>query len=214
MSNTPKNKIYLLLGIITSVVLYYILLLNDKGTVEQGIIDWGIDMGYTQLFWGVLLIGICLFFIIYPRQQVFTSKMLTKAHTIVFGSVILFVVLGASIFTWITHDQTLNFYHNPLWDFLPVDKFGHLFWSFVITLTVLAVQPRKAYAVILWCAFALYELFEIVVIYNFGETEFDKDVVNVFASEMADIPVDLVVNSIGWICAIAVVVVVLKRRFR
>lgn len=212
--SNPRVRILLLLGIIGFVFLYYSLLISSKGTILQDKEDWGIDMGYTQLFFGVLLVLLCLFFIIYPKQHIFRDRNITRTHVLIFGSIIFFAVVGASFFSWIAHDPTLNFFHNPIWDNLPVDKFGHLFWSFVLTLSILTVKPRRAYAIILWMIFALYELFEVVVIYNFGETQFDKDVATVLATEMADIPLDLFFNTIGWLLAIFVVVIIFKRKFR
>lgn len=207
---STRNRVFILFGVIVFVFSYYIMLFINERTIEQGIVDWGIDQGFTMLFWGILLVAICLFFIIYPNQNIFRDRNITRTHAVIFGSVIFFAVVGASFFSWITHDPTLNFFHNPYWDNFPVDKITHFFWSFALTLTVLTIRPRKAYAIILWCVFALYELFEVVVIYNFGDTNFN----NVFTLEMADIPLDLIFNTIGWLSAIFVAVVIFKREFR
>jgi len=213
---TPQFKVVLLVLIVVAIPIFYINLIFIEGTILQDKVDWGIDMGYTMLGFGIVAFLISLFLLLYSRQQYFRNRTITKVHKTIFGTIIFFAVIGALLFAWLAHEPNIDFYNNDFWDWSPVppDKFGHIFWSFIFTATILAVRPSKMIAILVWMGFTLWELLEIIIINNFGGTQFDKDVATVLTQEITDITLDLLANTIGWLLAVFVVVFILKKRFK
>lgn len=156
---------------IAIVVFYYGFMLLNGDTLEVGILDWGFDLGYTQLFWGVLLIMLSVVLAIYPLQSLIKSKSLDDLYLILvsfpLGIALYFLVFWA----WIAHFPQLNFYGTATFNW--GDKFFHFLTALTLTLIMIRIfikfdqSPYMAIFVVFSISM-FYEIFEIVIIFNFA----------------------------------------------
>jgi VanZ family protein len=193
---------------IAIVVFYYGYILLAGKSLEVGLLDWGLDLGYTQLFWGVLLIILSVLLAIYPLQSFFKSKSLDDLYLILvsfpLGVALYFLVFWA----WIAHFPQLNFYGTATFNW--GDKFFHFLTALTITLILIRVflkfgnSPFTA----IFVAFSItmfYEIFEVVVIFNFATVwnEFTNvpilfdDIQAQLWHELADVIPDTLFNILG-----------------
>lgn len=200
-----KKRIWLVYGVLFVVFAYYVLILLTRGTIEQtGQTDWGIDQGYTMLFWGMVLVGFILFMLYYKKQTLFRDKLLDRTHFVFWATNFFFIMLSLNIWMWISHSPQINFYH--IWNLdnneQLFDKVTHVFVAFLWTITALAIRPERSTLLIVWGSMALYELIEILVIINFEGTVLDITSETTFDVEVRDVPFDLLANTVGWLAAI------------
>jgi len=204
----PRTRDTIIVSIILGVILYYVVTILNNGTILHKIEDWGVDMGYTQLFWAVLLVVYCLLLLTYTRQKTFRSKTVDKLITLFLSSPIFFIA-GLFIFggQFVFHDPNINFYHHPGADYL--DKVGHFIGFLVITVVLMKVYPaRFALILAIWLGIS-YELFELLVIWNFG-----NDLGYSFAFEIRDTPLDIIANTTGVIVGMIIAIKYFRFRVR
>lgn len=156
---------------IAIVVFYYGYLLLNRETIEVGILDWGFDLGYTQLFWGVLLIILSVVLALYPLQELIKSKALDDLYLILVSFPLGVALYFLTFWAWIAHFPQLNFYGITTFNW--GDKVFHFLTALVITLILIRIFIRFGQSPFLaiFVAFSIsmmYEVFEVVVIFNFA----------------------------------------------
>lgn len=156
---------------IAIVVFYYGYLLLNGDTLEVGILDWGFDLGYTQLFWGVLLILLSFVLLLYPFQHRIKSKRLDEVYLLLIsfplGVALYFLVFWA----WIAHFPQLNFYGTLTFNW--GDKVFHFLTTLTLSLIFVRIfikfeQSGYLALFVVFLMASFYELFEVVVIFNFA----------------------------------------------
>ena len=196
----PKVKRNLLIGSILLFFGYQIFSILVYGTLEQGKIDWGVDQGSTQIFWGIVLVTICTFFLVYPNQQFFRNIFLSKSTKIIFSSVLFFLLIGMFLLQWIFHWKEVDFYH--LIDISTADKVGHVIVTFILVIFCVAILRSwigfHASVIFAIMVMTLFELFEILFMFHAGaETSW-------LLGEIGDVVFDILFNLIGVVLALLV----------
>lgn len=204
----PRTRKFIILGLIGVIVVYFMVIIGIRGTFEQGQTDWGIDQGYTQLFWGLVAI-LCLGAVLsYPivKKRV-KSPALDRLYYVIFSTGFFFIFLFIVTFQFWTHDQYINFYHRMFgldelfgkdnWNLIFVDKIGHFVASAIIVIFLLYVFPRKEWVLIAWAFVNLFELFEIMVIYNLYVAGSAQHTLETMLYEIGDVTWDVILNTLG-----------------
>lgn len=159
-------RIIAIAGILIFISYYLLIMFDPTFTLRTGILDWGIDQGYTGLIWGILLVLLSLLIVVYPFQKRYRSPEGDRLYKLMIT-----FPLGLAfylIFFWqfVAHFPFLNFYHTE--PFAIADKVTHLLVAFIVTLIAVAYSPRFSTVVIVFLAVTSYELIELVFIVNFS----------------------------------------------
>lgn len=215
MFNKPVLRYYILIGMVLFVCIMYIDYYIKHGSFETGIIDWGQDMGYSWIGWGIMFLIFLIAIIVYPKQFVFRKEILTKAVDVILGS---WWILFAFLFLWgfqaLAHHPDLNYYHaeNFLLGAEFNDKISHFLGTIAGTLFFVslfyAMGPKYRYtlpfvAVIVLLGTFMYELYETQFMWYLIDA--NKENTSAFAQfeyEMNDTLYDMVLNTIGWLIAL------------
>jgi len=181
----------LLYGTLVFIVFYFVVRLISLGSLEIEEKDWGMDMGYTQLFWGMVLVVYILFLLYYFQQKRFRFTELDKAY-LLFTSSTLFFLIGLFLFggQFVLHDPGIDIYHLPGAEY--IDKIGHFLAFAVGTVILLKIHPSRLALIVIFLFGLSYELFELVWIWELGQ-----DAGMSFSSEINDVIPDVVANVMG-----------------
>ncbi len=192
-----------MLGSVAFVIIYFSVRLLTTGTLEVEKLDWGVDMGYTQLIWGGGLVGfsIGLILLMYLLQKgMLRINEIEKIALILVSTPIFFTLLFFLAFQFLAHDPNIDLYHNLQEEMVfnsGFDKIGHFLLSFVLTIAALKFSPRRStillVLLVIWMFVAVYELIEIVFIYSFS----DLPVEDWLLPEIGDVVPDLIVDTLG-----------------
>jgi len=192
--NLPPQYRKLLYGLLIFIPVYFLVRLLTSGTLEVGIPDWGTDMGYTQLLWGLFLVVFLVFLLYYMKQTHFRLAELDRAHVLFTSSTIFFLI--AIVFfggQFVAHDPTINAYNVP--DLGLFDKLGHFITSAFVAVILLKIQPTRLMLLVAFLFGITYELFELVWIWELGQ-----DAGMSFSTEINDVIPDVTVNILGVAC--------------
>lgn len=150
-------------------IYYYLLVIFTDAELKLGIIDWGIDQGYSGLFYGIILVSYSIFLIAYPFQERYKSTNLDKLYKILVVFPLGFAVYVAFFWHFVAHLPMFNFYHttDPLLSALG-DKVIHFLVAFIIVLVAVQWNPSKTTILIVFLLATSYELFELAFIVNFS----------------------------------------------
>lgn len=200
----PVVRRYLLFGVISLILVYYFNAIIINGGIEQGKVDWGIDMGYTMLFWGIIIILFVIFILYYPRTYIVREKTLSKIHQFLRTSFLLYPILALLFLHWISHDPNLDFYHQDTGILVIFDKATHFLTAFLITAVLIGAlatrQTAKYYIIIAILIAVSFELAELVInyyLYDMGFTDSFSGPLNSLLSEIQDVIPDMVANLLG-----------------
>lgn len=185
-----QRQILLFLAIF--IVAYFVFRFFSTGTLEIESKDWGIDMGYTQLFWGLLAVAYCFILLFYFKQKQFRFKETDKAVLLLLSTPIFFLIgLFLASGQFVLHDPFINAYHRPEWTSW-FDKIGHFLAAFLLTIIALNIHPTRFTIIFMLLLTFSYEAFEIVFIWNLGQ-----DAGMSLAYELDDIIPDMFANLVG-----------------
>lgn len=162
------TRIIAIAGIFAFIYYYTIIIFTDA-ELRLGIVDWGIDLGYSGLFFGVLLVIYSIFILVYPFQERYKTTNLDKFHKILVVFPLGFAVYIALFWHFVAHLPMFNFYHSadPLLSAFG-DKVLHFLFAFIITLVAVQWNPSKITIVLIFLLATSYELFELAFIVNFS----------------------------------------------
>lgn len=214
VTKSKKDKLWkispqIFMFVIGIVLFWYGYLLLSGQSLEVGLIDWGFDLGYTQLFWGILLVLLSISLLIYPIQDKIKSKTLDEVYLlfISFPLGVAFYFLVA--FAWVSHFPNFSaWWGTPTFNW--GDKVMHFITTLTITLLLVRIFLKLGYSgyLALFVTFLIasfYELFEVVIIFNFAEVWNQvtgvpilfEDVRAVLFKELTDIIPDTIFNLLG-----------------
>ena len=192
-----KNKKMILYLSIIFVIGYFLFRLATTGTFEIGFVDWGIDMGYTQLMWAFGLVLVCLGLLIYFKQNHIRTPLLNRTVVVLLSSSIFFVLMGFLFFQFLSHDPNIDFYHRFNFFEGNLDKAMHLLFTLFLTIIALKISPKRStlllVIVLVWLMTLTYELFEIQSIYCLSDRPYE----DWLFPEIADVIPDMLFNSMG-----------------
>lgn len=152
-------------------------------------------MGFSQLFWAILLVVVCAILLLYPLSPL-KNKEVCRVYIYLVGSLFVFLLVGLLFFQWIVHDPSIDFYHSGILGG-NIDKIAHISVAFLITLPLLIVYPRKSTLIIIILFTISFEWFEFMFVGNFASPE-NMDQLLV---EIKDSIFDVIFNIIGVLLA-------------
>lgn len=150
-------------------IYYYALIIFTDAELRLGIVDWGIDLGYSGLFFGVLLVIYSFFILGYQFQERYRTDNLDRLYIILAVFPLGFAVYIAVFWHFVAHLPMFNFYHSadPLLAAFG-DKVLHFLFAFIITLVAVQWNPSKITIVLVFLLATSYEVFELAFIVNFS----------------------------------------------
>jgi len=204
----PHHRKAIMLGVIGVIIVWLMVIYGLRGTFEQGQLDWGIDQGITQVFWGVVAILVILAVLSWPTiRKYFKSTRIDRFYFVLFSTGFFFIFLFVVTWQFWTHDQTINLYHRATeldyyfgregWNLVVVDKILHFIVSFILVLFLLYAFPRKEWIIIAWAFVNLFELAEIMIIYNLYMLEQMGATLDSLLYEIGDATMDIIFNTVG-----------------
>jgi hypothetical protein len=181
-------------------LIYFAFRIITTGTFIIEKYDWGVDMGYTQLFWGFLLVMLSILLLFYFKQVKFRPRDLDKAIFVLLTPFLFYVLVGFLLFQFLAHAPSIDLYHKLDGKMIfnqGFDKIGHFVLALLLTVAALRMSPRRSTVLlvllVVWLITAFYELFEIQFIYYLS----DKPYENWLFPEIEDVFFDMSVNSMG-----------------
>lgn len=159
---TNRNRILVSVIVVVLVYITFVLFLGDG--FNTGITDWGIDLGYTQLFWGIIFITYCLVLLYYFKQKQFRFREVDMVIILLTSTAFLFI-LGLSMagIQFMAHLEVFYGAGDGGTEFFWI--FGHFFGSFLLTVLLLKLFPSRMTLAFVFLFGVFYEFFEIITIY-------------------------------------------------
>jgi hypothetical protein len=192
-----KNKKLILWGSVIFVLAYFMVRLVTTSTLEIGYYDWGMDMGYTQLLWGFVLVIVCLSMLFYFKQKQIRFPLLNKAMIVILSTPIIFIFIGFFFYQFMAHDPSIDLYHRLNFFESNLDKIMHFLFALFLTIIVLKTSPNRStlllVLIFVWLFTLAYEVAEIQFIYWFSDKPYEDWLI----PEIADGIPDILVNSMG-----------------
>jgi hypothetical protein len=162
-------KVLAIIGIITFVIYYFLVITTEEFNLFQDVADWGVDQGVSALGWGLIFTFFSITLLVYPYQKKFRSKNADKLYAILIGFPIGFALYILFFWQWFSHLPFFNFYHldNP---FIITfgDKILHFLVSFILVLLAVKWIPQRVTVFVVFLLVNSFELFEIIFIVNFS----------------------------------------------
>lgn len=195
-----RNKKYLMIGLIIFIAAYFLFRLATTGTFVIGSLDWGVDMGYTQLIWGAGLVALCFILLIYYKQGFIRFRDLDRSISVLLTPYVFYILIGFLLFQFFAHAPSIDLYHTLAGVNVfntGFDKIGHFVLALLLTIAALQLSPKRStllmVLLVVWLFTLAYELFEIQFIYWFSDQPYEDWLL----PEIADVIPDMLLNSMG-----------------